>query len=70
MTAPFAIAGEFASGNASCLSGRRSMPLRKMITDPVTIVVAPLVLLLVALAACQIPAGRAMRVDPAALRMD
>ena len=39
--------------------------------DPVTMVVAPVVLVLVGLLACRIPARRAMRVDPsAALRRD
>ena len=39
--------------------------------DPVTLATAPLVLILVALLACQIPSRRAMRVDPAvALRHD
>jgi putative ABC transport system permease protein len=39
--------------------------------DPVTLATAPMVLILVALLACQIPSRRAMRVDPAvALRHD
>jgi putative ABC transport system permease protein len=39
--------------------------------DPVTLATAPVVLILVALLACQIPAQRALRVDPAvALRHD
>jgi ABC-type lipoprotein release transport system permease subunit len=39
--------------------------------DPVTLAMAPTVLILVALLACQIPSRRAMRVDPAvALRHD
>jgi len=39
--------------------------------DPVTLATAPMVLILVALLACQIPSQRAMRVDPAvALRHD
>jgi putative ABC transport system permease protein len=33
-------------------------------TDPLTFVVVAILLTLVALAACYIPAGRAMRVDP------
>jgi ABC-type antimicrobial peptide transport system permease subunit len=39
--------------------------------DPVTLVTGPIILILVALLACQIPSRRAMRVDPAvALRHD
>jgi ABC-type lipoprotein release transport system permease subunit len=33
--------------------------------DPVTLATAPMLLILVALLACQIPSRRAMRVDPA-----
>jgi len=39
--------------------------------DPLTLVTAPALLILVALLACQIPSRRALRVDPAvALRHD